>query len=61
MSDEEYESALRDIGASTGTEKAGDAMSLALGRWSTTIYGFAEADTIYDTTQSLSDGRATRW
>jgi hypothetical protein len=55
MSDAEYDSAVRDIGASTGEVKAGDAMSLALGRWSTTIYGFAEADTIYDTTQSFSD------
>lgn len=56
MSDAEYESALRDMGASTGEAHAADSLSLVLGRWSTTIYGFAEADTIYDSTQSFADG-----
>jgi hypothetical protein len=55
ISDAEYESAVRDIGASTGEEGAAEAPSLVLGRWSTTIYGFAEADGIYDSTQSFND------
>jgi hypothetical protein len=55
LSDEEYESAVRDIGGSTGEHHAGDATSLVFGKWSTTIYGFVEADTIYDSTQSFGD------
>lgn len=55
ISDAEYRSAQHDMGNSTGDERASDALSLAIGRWSTTIYGFAEADAIYDTTQSFTD------
>ncbi len=50
----EYESAVRDIAASIG-EQAGDASTLVLGRWSTTLYGFVKADYSYDSTQSFSD------
>ena len=50
----EYDTAVSDIGASTGTH-APDATSLVVGRWSTTIYGFAEADLINDSTQSFND------
>jgi hypothetical protein len=56
LSQGEYELALRDIGASTGAGHAGDANSLVVGKWITTVYGFLEADAIYDTTQSFSDG-----
>jgi hypothetical protein len=56
ISQEEYDSAIRDIGGSTGEQAAGEGPSLALGRWSTTFYGFIEADAIYDTTQGLNDG-----
>jgi hypothetical protein len=55
LSQAEYELALRDIGASTGERHAADATSLVLSRWVTTLYGFVEGDTIYDTTQSFSD------
>ena len=55
VSDEEYESAMRDVGPSTGEQRGGDAMSLAFGRWSTTFYGFLEGDVIYDSTQSFND------
>jgi hypothetical protein len=50
----EYESALRDLAESAGT-RAQDGMSLVVGKWSTTLYGFAEADYIYDSTQSFND------
>src|SRR6516165_10240474 len=50
ITDGEYESALRDLGETVGA-KAGESLSLVLSKWSATIYGFAEADFIYDTTQ----------
>jgi hypothetical protein len=55
LSDAEYERALHDIGESTGAGHAQDAGSLVLGKWATTIYGFVEGDTIYDSTQSFTD------
>ena len=54
ITEAEYESALRDIGESTGAHAA-DANSLVIGKWSTTMYGFVEADNIYDSTRSFSD------
>jgi hypothetical protein len=50
----EYEAASREIAASIG-DRAADANTLVLGRWSTTLYGFLKADYIYDSTQSFSD------
>ena len=50
----EYDSALRDLGETVGA-KAGESLSLVLSKWSATLYGFAEADLIYDTTQSLNE------
>jgi hypothetical protein len=55
LSEAEYELALRDIGASTGTAHAAGAGSLVVGKWATTVYGFIEGDSIYDTTQSFAD------
>jgi hypothetical protein len=54
ITDGEYASALRDLGETVGA-KAGESLSLVLSKWSATIYGFAEADFIYDTTQSLNE------
>lgn len=51
----EYEAALQEIGASTGDKAAADANTVVVGKWSTTFYGFLEADSIYDTTQSFGD------
>ena len=45
---------MKDVGNSTG-ERGLDSTTVVLGKWATTIYGFVEADTIYDTTQSLND------
>jgi hypothetical protein len=55
LSQGEYELALRDIGASTGDGRAAEANSLVVGKWATTLYGFLEGDTIYDSTQSFTD------
>jgi hypothetical protein len=54
LSEDEYQSALRDLNDSTGA-LAADATSVVLGKWATTIYGFVEADSIFDTTQSFND------
>ncbi len=54
ISEEEYQSALRDLNDSTG-KLAADANSVVLGKWATTVYGFVEADSIFDSTQSLTD------
>jgi hypothetical protein len=55
ITDAEYEAALTEIGASTGDRGAADANTVVVGKWSTTFYGFVEADSIVDTTQSFSD------
>lgn len=55
LSESEYDAAVRDIGGSTGGRHASDATSLVFGRWVTTLYGFLEGDTIYDSTQSFTD------
>ncbi len=55
LSEAEYQLALRDIGASTGQAHAADASSLVIGKWATTLYGFLEGDSIYDSTQSFTD------
>ena len=47
----EYDSAMKDLADTTGV-RAADQANFVLGKWSTTLYGFAEADYIYDTTQS---------
>ncbi|MGH7296311.1 MAG: hypothetical protein ACRELB_15330, partial [Polyangiaceae bacterium] len=55
LSQAEYELALRDIGGSTGASHAAEASTVVLGKWATTIYGFVEGDSIYDSTQSFAD------
>jgi hypothetical protein len=54
LSEEEYQSALRDLNDSVGA-KASESNSVVMGKWATTLYGFVEADSIYDTTQSFND------
>jgi hypothetical protein len=51
----ELDSAVHDISDSVGSKGAGEANTLVVGKWATTLYGFIEADSIYDTTQSLND------
>ena len=51
----EYDSAVAEISASTGGQAAADANTVVVGKWSTTFYGFVEADSIVDSTQSFGD------
>lgn len=50
----EYDSAARDIGESVGTQLPNQE-HLVIGKWAATLYGFVEADAIYDSTRSLND------
>jgi hypothetical protein len=54
LSEAEYDDAIRDLSETSGT-RAPDSGTVVLGKWATTLYGFAEADNIYDTTRSLND------
>jgi hypothetical protein len=51
ISDAELASALKDI----GVMGAGDATTLVLGKLKTTIFGYAEANYIYDSTESCAE------
>ncbi len=55
ISQDEYDSALRDIGSTAGTKGLTDTNTLVVGKFATTIYGFVEADAIHDSTEGLSD------
>ena len=55
ISQDEYDSAMRDISATSGTKAAVDTNTLVLGKFATTIYGFVEADAIHDSTEGLND------
>jgi len=54
ISQAEYDSALHDLKESVG-EHAPKEGTVVLGKWSTTLYGFLEADSIWDSTRSLND------
>ena len=54
ISQAEYDSALKDMGDSLGS-KAADANTVVFGKWATTLYGFVEADSMWDSTQSFND------
>lgn len=54
ISEEEYQSALRDLNETSGAQ-ASEANTLVVGKWATTLYGFVEADSILDSTQSFND------
>ena len=54
MTEAEYDSAMHDLAESTGMH-APDEGTVVLGKWATTLYGFAEADNIFDTTRSFND------
>jgi hypothetical protein len=54
ISEAEYQGALRDLSETAGLT-APDQNTLVLGKWKTTLYGFIEADNIYDTTRSFTD------
>jgi hypothetical protein len=52
----EYDSAVNDLKESVGSKNASsDLTNIVVGKWSTSIYGFAEGDYIYDSTQGFID------
>jgi hypothetical protein len=55
LTEEEYDTALRDMNDSIGHDAASEAPTFVLGKFSTTFYGRAKADFIYDSTESFSD------
>ncbi len=55
LTDAEYASARGEIGANVGSERADENMSVVIGKWSASLYGFLEGDFIFDSTQSFSD------
>ncbi len=54
ITEAEMDSALRDLADTVGNQ-ALESTTLAVGKWSTTIYGMVEDDNIYDTTESFND------
>jgi hypothetical protein len=54
ITEAEYQSALKDLSDTSGA-RAGEGLNFVVGKWSTQLYGFAEADYIYVTTQGLPD------
>lgn len=54
ITEAEFQSALRDLGEPLG-QRAGDANTFVFGKWATTLYGFAEGDFMYNSTQSFND------
>jgi hypothetical protein len=50
----EYDSAVHDLTETAGTH-AGESPTLVVAKWKTTLYGFVEADNIYDTTRGFND------
>lgn len=50
----EFESAMHDLADSVGVN-AKDSLTLVLGKWSTTMYGFVETDAIWDSTESFNE------
>jgi hypothetical protein len=54
LNDKEYESALKDLNDTSGLHAA-DSNTVVVGKWATTLYGFAEFDSAYDSTQSFTD------
>ena len=55
ITEDEYQSAMRDIGSTSGTKGLTDTNTLVLGKFATTIYGFVEADAIHDSTEGFND------
>ena len=53
ISQAEFDSAMHDVADTTGDR--GESVTLVLGKWSTTMYGFIEADNIWDSTASFND------
>ncbi len=57
ITQDEYDSAFRDIAATAGHKGMTDTNTLVLGKFATSIYGFVEADAIHDSTQSFAEAQ----
>lgn len=51
----EYEGAVHDLAESVGEMQAMKKQNIVFAKWATTLYGFVEADSIYDSTRSLNE------
>jgi hypothetical protein len=51
----EFDSAMHDLQESIGSQAASAEGNAVLGKWSTSVYGFIDADMIYDSTRSFND------
>jgi hypothetical protein len=51
----EFDSAVHDLSDSIGAEAAAKNQNFVVGKWTTTLYGFVEGDSIYDSTRGLND------
>ncbi len=49
ISQAEYDSAIHDLRETSGV-RAQDQATVVVGKWATTLYGFVEADSIWDST-----------
>jgi hypothetical protein len=54
ISQAEYDSAMHDLAETSGL-RASEGGTVVMGKWATTLYGFVEADNIYDSTRSFND------
>jgi hypothetical protein len=54
ISQAEFDSAVHDLSETSG-QHSPDEGTVMMGKWATTLYGFVEADQIYDTTRSFND------
>ncbi len=54
ISQAEYDSAVHDLAESSGAQATSQG-TVVIGKWATTLYGFVEADSIYDSTRSFND------
>lgn len=54
ITEAEFASALRDMHEAVGLRGA-DSLTLVLGKWATTLYGFVQADVMWHSTQSFAD------
>ncbi len=55
ITQDEYDSAMRDIQATSGSKGGSDTNTLVIGKFATSIYGFMEADAIHDSTQGFTE------
>jgi hypothetical protein len=54
LSDAEYKSAIKDLSETSGTHAPHEG-TVVMGKWATTLYGFVDIDSIWDSTRSLND------